>query len=276
MVEEGGYASYIDIATSQFGYKESVEDSAKVLAGFYDAIEYRGYAQAIVSELALHAQIPVYNGLTDEDHPTQLLADLLTIAEHLPEKNFSQLKVAYIGDTRNNMCNAWMFAAAKLGFQLVGYGPKSLWPNEATLALAASHAKESGALIEFSDNPAILANADVIYTDVWVSMGEEAELVKRIELLHNFQVNRALLLQTKNPKVLFMHCLPAYHDFKTTLVQNTYEQTGLDMREVSDEVFRGPHSVVFQQAANRLPSIKALLVATLNPTAQQILRSSHE
>lgn len=265
VIEEGGYPSFIDISSSQFGKKESVEDSAKVLAGYFHAIEFRGYAQKTVEDLAKYSGIPVYNGLTDEDHPTQILADLLTIQEKLPHKPLSEIKVAYIGDTRNNMANAWMYGCAKLGMHFVGFGPQELHPKDEFMNKALAAANKNGAKIEISSDPLCLKNADVIYTDVWVSMGEEHELQKRASLLKDYKITPELMNATQNPNTLFMHCLPAFHDDHTLAVKKASEEYGIDIKEVSDEVFRSKNSIVFEQAENRLHTIKALLVATLSP-----------
>lgn len=262
VVEEGGYSSFIDISTSQFGKKESVADSARVLARFYHAIQYRGYSQQTIEELAHHSAIPVYNGLTDEDHPTQILADLMTIQEHL-DKPLSHVKVVYVGDIRNNMCNAWMYGCAKLGMHFVAYGPQELTPQPSILNKVKSCAALNGATIEISTDPASLIGADVIYTDVWVSMGEESQIRNRANLLKDYQVTMDMLRSTQNPNVLFMHCLPAFHDSETKFVTEAQNQLGVDIREVSDEVFHSHHSVVFDEAENRLHTIKAILVATL-------------
>jgi ornithine carbamoyltransferase len=266
MVEEGGYATYLDNSGSQFGKKESVEDSAKVLAAYYQAIAYRGFSQPSVVELARHAQIPVYNALTDEDHPTQILADLMTIEELLPHKPLSQVKVAYVGDTRNNLAKAWMYGCAIMGMHFVAYGPVPLHPQPELVATANSYAAKSGGSIEISDNISCLADVDIIYTDVWVSMGEEDQLLDRVNLLKEYQVTMPMLAKTQNPKVLFMHCLPAFHDRQTKFACEAYTRLGVDISEVTDEVFKSQHSVVFHQAENRLHSIKAILVATLGQT----------
>lgn len=264
LVEEGGYPSFIDVSSSQFGKKESVEDSANVLAGFYHGIEFRGYAQKTVEDLAFYSGVPVYNGLTDDDHPTQILADLMTIQEALPHKKLDQIKVVFVGDTRNNMSNAWMYGCAKMGMHFVAYGPKELHPDSQALLKAEACAALSGATIEVSDDQNCLLGADVIYTDVWVSMGEEEQLVNRANLLQNYQITTSMLQQTKNSDVLFMHCLPAFHDLQTKFVSDALQEYGVDVREVTDEVFRSKNSIVFQQSENRLHSIKAILVATLS------------
>lgn len=268
IIEEGGYPSFIDVASSQFGKKESVSDSAKVLSGFYHAIQLRGYAQKTVEELAHHAGIPVYNGLTNEDHPTQILADLMTIEEELPYKPLSKIKIVYVGDTRNNIANAWMYGASKMGMHFVAYGPKELHPESGKLEKAQKIAKENGGIIEVSSDENCLNNADVIYTDVWVSMGEESQIVSRANLLKKYQITMEMLNKTNNPNILFMHCLPAYHDFQTKFVQDAFEKYNVDVREVTDEVFNSKHSVVFNESENRLHSIKAILVATLSKQYQ--------
>jgi ornithine carbamoyltransferase len=262
-VEEGGYPSFIDTTSSQFGKKESVADSARVLASFYHAIQFRGYSQRDIENLAKYAQIPVYNGLTDEDHPTQVLADFMTIQEYLPNKSLSQVKIAYVGDTRNNVANALIYGCAKLGMHFVAYGPKELHPATEVLAKASVYAQLSGAKIEISDDINCLNQADVVYTDVWISMGEEDKIVERANLLKDYKVTPQLLEATANPKVLFMHCLPAFHDRSTKFVQDAWNNYAVDICEVSDEVFHGSNSVVFTQSENRLHSIKAILVATL-------------
>lgn len=263
VVEEGGYPSFIDVSSSQFGKKESVEDSAKVLGGFYHGIEFRGYSQQTVETLAKFSGVPVYNGLTDEEHPTQILADLMTIQEMFPDKPLSEIKVAYIGDARNNMANAWIYGCAILGMHFVAYAPEELFPDAGVLKKATPYAQESQAIFEFSSDPACLEQADVIYTDVWVSMGEEAQIEQRAKLLQPYKITPELMQLTGTPDTIFMHCLPAFHDHETKFVQDAAEQLGVDVREVSDDVFRGSQSVVFQQAHNRLHTIKAILVATL-------------
>lgn len=260
-LDEGAHITFLDSASSQMGKKESLEDSAKVLGRFYDGIEYRGYEQSVVENLAKHSGIPVWNGLTDVDHPTQILADLLTIEEHL-SKPLNKTKVVFVGDTRNNMSYAWMYGCAKTGMHYVAYGPKPLWPAEDTMNEVRKVAEETGAVITVTDNLEDLKGADVIYTDVWVSMGEEAQMEERVRLLTNFKVTTKLLEATENPEVLFMHCLPAYHDFETKVAREAMDR-GLDVREVTDEVFRSRHSVVFDEAENRMHTIKAVMVATL-------------
>jgi ornithine carbamoyltransferase len=264
VIEEGGYPSYIDVASSQFGKKESVEDTARVLSKFYHAICFRGFSQKTVTELAKYSQLPVYNALTDDEHPTQIMADLMSIQEALPHKQLSEIKIVFVGDTRNNVAYSWMYACAKLGMHFVAYGPNLLHPQEHKVQLAKEYAKQSGAKIEISDDISCLKNADIIYTDVWVSMGEEDKLQERVSLLKNYQVTMDMLLQTNNPNILFMHDLPAFHDKQTEYASLAFEKYGLNISEVTDEVFRSKHSIVFQEAENRLHTIKAIVVATLN------------
>ena len=260
-LDEGGHVTFLDSKSSQMGKKESLEDTAKVLGRYYDGIEYRGYEQRVVEELARFAGVPVWNGLTDVDHPTQILADLLTIEEHVT-KPLNKVKVVYVGDTRNNMCYAWMYGAAKIGMHFVALGPQGLWPAENTLVKIREVAAASGAIIEISDQPECVKGADVIYTDVWVSMGEEDQMEQRVKLLSSFRVTMDMLKATGNGDIIFMHCLPAYHDFETGVAREALER-GLDIREVTDEVFRSRHSVVFDEAENRMHTIKAVMVATL-------------
>jgi len=205
-LEEGAHVTFLDSGSSQFGKKESLEDSAKVLGRFYDGIEYRGYKQSVVEDLAKYSGVPVWNGLTDIDHPTQILADLLTIEEHVA-KPLNKIKVVFTGDTRNNMSYAWMYGCAKMGMHFVAYGPKELAPSEDILKSVREVAKETGAIIEFSSDAASLKGADVIYTDVWASMGEEDQIPERVKLLTPFKVTMDLLKKTENPDVIFMHCL---------------------------------------------------------------------
>lgn len=252
------------LAAPSLGKKESIEDSAKVLAGFYHAICFRGFLQQTVLDLSRYSQIPIYNALTDDEHPTQILADLMTIQEELPNKKLSDIKIVFVGDTRNNVAYSWMYACAKLGMHFVAYGPADLHPYEKNIQLSREYAKQSKAVIEISDKPSCLENADVIYTDVWVSMGEENKLQERVKLLKDYQVTMDMLAKTKNPNVLFMHDLPAFHDKETEYAKMAFEKYGLDVTEVSDDVFRSRHSVVFKEAENRLHTIKAVVAATLN------------
>lgn len=261
MTQEGGNVTYLDANSSQMGKKESLEDSAKVLGRFFDGIEYRGYAQENVELLAKHSGVPVFNGLTDVDHPTQILADMMTIEEHCA-KPLREVKVVFPGDIRNNMCYAWMYGCAKMGMHFVGYGPASLEVDKTVLAQVQDVARRTGATIEISHDERCLAGADVIYCDIWASMGEEDLIPERAKLLSSYRVTEEMLEKTGNKNVLFMHCLPSFHDLNTKLAKG-WEEKGVDIREVTDEVFRGPHSVVFDEAENRMHSIKAVLVATL-------------
>jgi ornithine carbamoyltransferase len=261
VTQEGGGVTFLDNRHSQFGKKESLEDSAKVFGRLYDGIEYRGYEQSVVEALARYSGVPVYNGLTDVDHPTQILADLLTIEEHIA-KPLSDVKVVFCGDTRNNMAYAWMYGCAKMGMKFVAYGPRELAPQDAILEAVRGVAAGSGAEIGFSSDIRSVEGADVLYTDIWASMGEEDRIPERVKLLAPYKVTTDLLEATGNPNVLFMHCLPSFHDFETDMAKEQYE-LGYDIREVTDEVFRSAHSVVFDEAENRMHTIKAILVATL-------------
>lgn len=260
-LDEGAHVTFLDSGSSQMGKKESLEDTAKVLGRYYDGIEYRGYEQKVVEDLAKYAGVPVWNGLTDIDHPTQILADLLTIEEHIA-KPLNKVKVVFVGDTRNNMSYAWMYGCAKMGMHFVAYGPKELWPSEDNMARIREVAKETGAVIEVSDKVEALKGADVLYTDVWVSMGEEAQMEERVSLLTDFRVTMDMVKATENPDMIFMHCLPAYHDLETKVAKEAHGR-GFDIREVTDEVFRSRHSVVFDEAENRMHTIKAIMVATM-------------
>lgn len=260
-LEEGAHVTYL--TNSQFQVKESLEDSAKVLGRFYDGIEYRGYEQATVVELAKHAGIPVWNGLTDVDHPTQILADFLTLEEEIRNKSLSDMKLVFAGDTRNNMSYALMYGAAKMGMHFVALGPKALAPNQDIMTKVLEISKSTGAVIEFTDNvDEAVKGADAIYTDVWVSMGENVDYAERAKLLSPFRVTMDMFSKTGNSHTLFMHCLPSYHDFNTETARKFKDQ-GVDIREVEDEVFRHKNSVVFDQAENRMHTIKAVLVSTL-------------
>ena len=261
--DEGGQTTYLDPGSSQMGKKESLEDTAKVLGRFFDGIEYRGYAQQVVEDLARFSGVPVFNGLTDVDHPTQILADMMTMEEHIA-KPLKDCKVVFVGDVRNNMCYAWMYGCAKMGMTFVGYGPRALIDQvePAVLERVAAVCAESGASISLSDDISSIAGADVLYSDIWASMGEEDQIPARAALLSPYRITSDTLAATGNQNVKFMHCLPSFHDFETKLAREWIEQ-GVDIREVSDEVFRGPSSVVFDEAENRLHTIKAVLVAML-------------
>jgi ornithine carbamoyltransferase len=244
------------------GTKESVEDTAKVLGRYYDGIEFRGYSQETVETLAKHAGVPVWNGLTDMYHPTQILADFLTIMEQV-DKPLNKVKFVYAGDARNNMGNSLMIGAAQVGMHFVALAPKELWPSEKLVDEMRTVADYTGAVLEFSEDLDSVVDADVIYTDVWVSMGEEHLFEERINLLKPFQVNMDMLRRTKNSNVIFMHCLPAFHDTMTEVGREIEAKFGLTAMEVTDEVFRSKHSVVFEEAENRMHTIKAIMVATI-------------
>jgi ornithine carbamoyltransferase len=260
-LEEGAHVTFLDSNSSQMGKKESLEDSARVLGRFFDGIEYRGYGQDVVECLAKYSGVPVWNGLTDIDHPTQILADFLTIEEHVA-KPLAKVKLVFAGDIRNNMSYALMYGAAKTGMHFVGLGPKELKPNDEMLARVREVAKLTGAIIEISDDVDAVKGADVIYTDVWASMGEEAQIPERVRLLTPYKVTMEMLEKTGNSDVIFLHCLPAFHDFETKLAKDM-KALGLDIREVTDEVFRSRHAKVFDEAENRMHTIKAVMVATL-------------
>jgi ornithine carbamoyltransferase len=260
-LEEGAHVTYLDQNSSQMGKKESLEDTAQVLGRYYDGIEYRGYKQSVVEDLAKYSGVPVWNGLTDVDHPTQILADMLTIEEHVA-KPLSKVKVVFAGDTRNNMTYAWMYGCAKMGMHFVAFGPQELAPSKEVMDRVQAVAKETGAIIEFSSNVESVKNADVIYSDVWASMGEEEQIPARVKLLTPYKVTMELLQKTGNPDVIFMHCLPAFHDFETKMAKEWMDK-GFDIREVTDEVFRSRHCVAFDEAENRMHTIKAIMVATL-------------
>lgn len=262
--EEGAHVTFLDSKSSQMGKKESLEDTAKVLGRFYDGIEYRGYDQKVVEKLAEYSGVPVWNGLTDVDHPTQILADMMTIEEHV-QKPLGQVKVVFCGDVRNNMSYAWMQGCAKMGMKFVAYGPEKLAQDvdSKVLKQAEEEAKKTGASIEISSKESCLEGADVIYTDIWASMGEEDKIPERVKLLTPFRVTSDILAATRNPHVIFMHCLPSFHDFETSLAKEQKE-AGYDIREVTDEVFRAACSKVFDEAENRMHTIKAVIAATIS------------
>lgn len=259
--DEGGHVTYLESSGSQVGKKESIEDSAKVLGRFFDGIEYRGFDQKTVEDLAKYSGIPVWNGLTDIDHPTQILADMMTMEEHI-DKPLNKTKVVFCGDIRNNMAYAWMYGCAKMGAHFVAYGPDELEVDKDVLDASRKVAVETGSVIEVSSDPACLSGADVIYTDVWASMGEEAQIPDKVKMLTPYKVTMEMLEATGNPDVLFLHCLPAFHDFETKMAKE-WKEKGYDIREVTDEVFRSRHSVVFDEAENRMHTIKAIIVATI-------------
>lgn len=246
----------------QLGKKESVEDTAKVLGRMFDGLEFRGFQHQTVELLAKHAGVPVWNGLTDTYHPTQILADFMTLEEHVGR--LKGMKFAFVGDGRNNMANSLMIGGAKMGMDMRIVAPQALFPEQQLVEQAQAIAAETGATITITDQLYDgVRGVDVIYTDVWVSMGEEDKFAERIEQLRGFQVNQALLDATGNPEVVFMHCLPAFHDTETKIGKEIAEQYGLSEMEVTDEVFRSKHSIVFDQAENRMHSIKAVMALTL-------------
>ncbi|MBR3128985.1 MAG: ornithine carbamoyltransferase [Clostridia bacterium] len=259
--DEGANVTFL--SNSQMGKKESLEDTAKVLGRFYDGIEFRGFKQETVELLAKYSGVPVWNGLTDLYHPTQVLADWMTIEEHV-NKPLHEVKFVYVGDARNNMGNSLMIGCAKMGMHFVGIAPKELFPSEELVNRMRELCKETGGKIELSDSIDAVEGADVIYTDVWVSMGEEAQFEERIRLLEPYRVTMDMLKKTGNPNVIFEHCLPSFHDLETSVGRDIYERFGLKEMEVSDEVFRSKHSVVFDEAENRMHTIKAVMVATMS------------
>ena len=262
-MDEGAGVTFLDSKSSQMGKKETIADTAKVLGRFYDGIEYRGFKQSVVEELAENAGVPVWNGLTDVDHPTQILADMLTIEEHCA-KPLNKVKIVFSGDVRNNMSYAWMYGAAKMGMHYVAYGPQELAAeiDMEKVEKARAIAEETGGCIEISSDPECLKGADAIYADVWASMGEEDQIPERVRLLTPFKVTREMIEATGNPDCLFLHCLPSFHDFDTTMAAEQKE-LGYDIREVTDEVFLSRNSVAFDEAENRMHTIKAVIVATI-------------
>ncbi len=261
--DEGANVTFL--SNSQMGKKESLEDTAKVLGRFYDGIEFRGFKQETVELLAKYSGVPVWNGLTDLYHPTQVLADWMTIEEHV-KKPLHEVKFVYVGDARNNMGNSLMIGCAKMGMHFVGIAPKQLFPSEELVNKMRELCKQTGGKIELSDSIDAVEGADVIYTDVWVSMGEEAQFEERIRLLEPYRVTMDMLKKTGNPDVIFEHCLPSFHDLETSVGKDIYDRFGLKEMEVSDEVFRSKHSVVFDEAENRMHTIKAVMVATMSDT----------
>lgn len=254
-------ATYLDPTGSQIGKKESIADTARVLASMFDGIEYRGYGQEIVEELARYAKVPVWNGLTNEYHPTQILADFLTLREHFG--HLEGLKLAYMGDARYNMGNSLMIGCAKMGLHFVACAPRTYWPDEALVQRCRAIAETTGATIALSEDTDAVAGADAVYTDVWVSMGEPEKVwAERIEALAPYQVNAALM-EKAGDKAVFLHCLPAFHDHKTVIGKEMGEKFGRDAMEVTDEVFESERSLVFEEAENRMHTIKAVMAATL-------------
>ncbi|GEM80916.1 ornithine carbamoyltransferase [Vibrio superstes] len=263
--DQGAQVSYLGPSGSQIGHKESMKDTARVLGRMYDGIEYRGFGQAIVEELGEYAGVPVWNGLTDEFHPTQILADFLTMQEHARGKQLHQISFAYLGDARNNMGNSLLVGAAKMGMDIRLVAPKAYWPEEELVAQCKEIAQSSGATITLTEDVASgVEGCDFLYTDVWVSMGEPAEAwEERIAVMKPYQVNMDAIKATGNPQVKFMHCLPAFHDDQTTVGKEIAAKYGMQGLEVTDEVFESEHSIVFDEAENRMHTIKAVMVATL-------------
>lgn len=269
--QQGGFTTYLDPSSSQIGHKESVADTARVLSTMYQAIEFRGSQHALVEELAEHASVPVYNGLTDDWHPTQMLADFLTMQEHSP-KPFSEIAYTYIGDARNNMGNSLLMMGAIMGSDVRICAPKALWPEVEVQERARIRAAESGARITLTESPAeAVAGSDFITTDVWVSMGEPAEVWdERISLLRPYRVDRALVDAAMNPEVKVMHCLPAYHDDRTAVGRSIAEKYGLhEGVEITHDVFESDRAIVMDEAENRMHTIKAVMVATLSDHHRQ-------
>jgi ornithine carbamoyltransferase len=262
--DQGAHVTFIGPSGSHMGHKETVKDTARVLGRMYDAIEYRGFGTAVANELAEYAGVPVYNGLTDEWHPTQILADFLTIREHVP-KPLDEVAFCYLGDARFNMADTYLVGGAKLGMDVRIAAPKSLWPSDEFTNLANEIAEETGATITITEDVAeAVRGCDVLFTDVWVSMGEPDEVwAERIELLKPYQVNAETMKLTGNPDVKFMHCLPAFHNTDTQAGKEIYEKFGMESLEVTEEVFESSASLVWDEAENRMHTIKAVMVATL-------------
>jgi len=262
--DQGARVSYLEPTGTQIGHKESMKDTARVLGRMYDGIEYRGFSQELVETLGAHAGVPVWNGLTDEWHPTQTLCDMLTMREHCTKPD-NEIAFAYCGDARNNVANSLLITGAMMGMDVRMVAPEELWNHDSVINTARLIADRTGARISHTEDTAAgVRGVDFVYTDVWLSMGEPHELWgTRIDLLRPYQVNTELLKLTGNPAVKFMHCLPAFHDRHTTVGEELFEQTGMEALEVSDEVFESEASIVFDQAENRMHTIKAILVATL-------------
>jgi ornithine carbamoyltransferase len=262
--DQGAHVTYLDPSGSQIGHKESVKDTARVLGRMFDAIEYRGFSQEAVTDLAKYAGVPVYNGLTDEYHPTQMLADVMTMREY-SDRPVHEIKYAYVGDTRSNMGHSLMIVGCLMGMDVRICGPKSLWPADDYVKTARDLEKKYGAKLTITEDPGLaVEGVDFVHTDVWVSMGEAKDVWgERIKLLKPYQVNAKLLKMTKNPRVKFMHCLPAYHNLETKVGQDIHEHFGLSAMEVTEDVFESEVNIAFEQAENRLHTIKAILVATL-------------
>jgi ornithine carbamoyltransferase len=262
--DQGAHVTYLGAEGSQIGHKESMKDTARVLGRMYDAIEYRGFAQATVETLAEFAGVPVWNGLTDQFHPTQMICDILTMQEHC-DKHLSEISYCYLGDARNNMGNSLMVTGCKLGMDVRLCAPKALWPEEELVKTCKKIASETGARLTLTESvDEGVKGVDYLYTDVWVSMGEAKEVWdERIKLLKAYQINMDVVKKTGNPKVKFMHCLPAFHNRQTKVGEDIFQKSGMDGLEVTDEVFESERSIVFAQAENRMHTIKAIMVATL-------------
>ena len=257
----GMNCTYLDPSGSQIGKKESIADTARVLGRMYDGIEYRGFGQQIVEDLARYSGVPVWNGLTNEFHPTQILADFLTIREHFGF--LKGIRLVYMGDARYNMGNSLMVGCAKMGMHFVACAPKKYWPDANLISDCRAIAAETGATLEFTEDPSAVAGAHAIYTDVWVSMGEpDSVWEERIQDLIPYRVTAEIMRQA-GPQCIFMHCLPSFHDLNTTIGKSIFEKFGVDCMEVTDEVFEGPQSIVFEEAENRMHTIKAVMAATL-------------
>lgn len=263
-LDQGAHVSYLGPSGSQIGQKESMKDTARVLGRMYDGIEYRGYGQDIVEELAEYAGVPVWNGLTNEFHPTQILADFMTMLEH-SDKPLNKISYAYLGDARNNMGNSLMVGAAKMGMDFRAAAPAACQPAKELVEICRGIAKETGAKITITDNVAdAVKGVDFLYSDVWVSMGEpDSVWTERIRLLRPYQVNMEVVKKTGNPNVKFLHCLPAFHNRQTKVGEDIFQKFGLDGMEVTEELFESERSIVFDEAENRLHTIKAVMVATL-------------
>ena len=263
-LDQGAHVTFLGPSGSQMGKKESMKDTARVLGRMYDGIEYRGFGQEIIEELGKYANVPVWNGLTTEFHPTQILADFQTMMEH-NDKPLRDVSFAYLGDARNNMGNSLMVGAAKMGMDFRAVAPKEFHPSEELVKECKEIAKETGATITITDNVEEgVKGVDFLYTDVWVSMGEaDEEWARRIKMMMPYQINMDMIKMTGNPQVKFMHCLPSFHSRETTIGEEIYQKFGIEAMEVTDEVFESSHSVVFDEAENRLHTIKAVMVATL-------------
>jgi ornithine carbamoyltransferase len=262
--DQGAHVTYLGPSGTQIGHKESMRDTARVLGRIFDGIEYRGFGQEIVEELAQYAGVPVWNGLTDEYHPTQVLADVMTMTE-FSTRPLAELSFCYLGDARFNMADSLLTGGAKLGMDVRLCAPRELWPNEDLVAICREIAKDTGARILLTDDPVDgVRGVDFLYTDVWVSMGEDPSVwEERVKLLRPYQVNAGLVELTGNPAVRFLHCLPAFHDRRTTVGEEMFRRFGLDGMEVTDDVFESRRSIVWDQAENRMHTIKAVMVATL-------------